>query len=98
MYQPVQESLQCLHAFAMLNHNPGKELLVAVQQHVVSHRQLNAQSAANCIWALALMHALLPDTWSALIRAFAGMLGPDQNLSGEWMQQLQLKQLLAISI
>ena len=79
----MQVALQCLLAFAKLNHNPGEVLLVAVQQHMVSHCELDAQKAANCIWALGLMHALLPETWNALLRAFNGVLGPDQNLSGE---------------
>ena len=83
----VQALALCLLGFATLDHNPGESVLAAVQQRVGAYAtQFDTQAVANCLWALALLHALPPPTWNALITAFLGMLGPDQSLSGEQSQ------------
>ena len=85
----LQALSNCLLGFATLDHTPEETVLVAVQQHLVAHAALfSTQAITNCLWALALLHALPPPTWNALIRAYLGMLGPGQSLSGEQGQHL----------
>lgn len=80
----MQALALCLLAYATLDHNPGAEVMAAVQQRVVACAlQFDTQAIANCLWALALLQALPPATWNALVGAFVAQLDQQQRLPGE---------------
>ena len=80
----LQALALCLLGFATLDHNPGAEVLEAIQQKVVASAQhFDTQAIANCLWALALLRALPASTWNALLSAFCKTVDPEKITPGK---------------
>ena len=75
---------QCLLGFAVLDRHPGNALLLAVHQRLAAcAAQVEARTAAACLWALAHLRALPPHTWNALSPAFPSQEPHGQSQAGE---------------